>query len=529
MNAPHAIRRGALALAMAGLFAWSLGGPVDPAAACGGHKTPKCAAPDLKITKTGPVSIRFGETATYRIVVTNVGKVGVARPAIHVTDPAVTSDELVFASVVVGDTDTMLEPNEVWEYRLPGPNKPPVTITPTVCDPVSNTARVAGVKYEKYLDNNVSTATTGVICVPDLAITKVSDKATYSPGQSITYTITVTNAGPIAVPFAAIVVTDPTLPGLMLIGEPPVSLAPGARLTYSATRAVTTADCGTVSNTARVTMAPPVIEARSALHPEENLANNAADATVTVVCTPGIAIVKTADASLYQPGQTITYTVVVRNTGQTAIPFGQISVTDTALPNLTLVGAAPSSLAPGATLTYTGTRVAGVADCGTLGNTAKVTVSSPAPLNASAAVTVTVGGGACLPPDLNASLQITKSGPTAARARTTFVHSMRVTNTGFVTAKNVVVGDPVPQGLVVVTRPDGAKLVKGVVRWELGDLRPGENRVVSVALKTTFRGIATRCNVATADADNASPVTSRLCTRFAAVAGVGFTPPRVTG
>ena len=38
--------------------------------------------------------------------------------------------------------------------------------------------------------------------------------------------------------------------------------------------------------------------------------------------------------------------------------------------------------------------------------------------------------------------------------------------------------------------------------------------LLRVSLKTTFRVAARRCNVATADADNAAPVTSRLCTKL---------------
>jgi uncharacterized repeat protein (TIGR01451 family) len=505
------------------------GNPCADTAAGGGHHVTTCTPPDIKIVKTGPLSVRFGETATYLVVVKNVGTSPVPSGAIHVTDPAATTAELVFARVVTGDSDTLLEPGDVWEYVIPGPDKRPMTLRPTTCDPLVNTARVAPLKHEKYLNNNVSTATTKVICVPDLGIAKAADKSTYTPGEKIVYTVTVTNVGPLAVPFLAIAVSDPTLAGLTLVGAAPGMLGPGQTLTYTATRVATLADCGTISNTASVALtefarhAPPVVLR------EENLTNNSAEATVAVVCTPGLGITKSADAQSYEPGQTITYTVVVRNSGESAIPFDQIKVSDPAVPSLMLVGVAPATLAPGATLTFAGTRVTSAADCGPVGNTATVTVAGQPSLTKSAAVTVTVAGVGCRPPELNTTLQIKKSGPTSARARSQVRHTMTVVNTGFVTAKNVVVTDPVPSGMSVVTRPVGASFVDGSLRWELGDLGPGERRVVSVVLRTTFRGTGTRCNVAEASAGNAPAVTSRLCTRFAAVAGVTFTPPRVTG
>lgn len=536
------VRRGASALAVAcvalsafgGATAVASGGDCDNSSFRGRHHVSKCDPPDLKIIKTGPVSIRFGETATFTVAVKNVGKVAVQRSAIHVTDPTVTSAELAFARIAIGDADTSLEPGEVWEYVLPGPDRRPVTMTPATCDPLVNTARVAPLSLEKYRDNNQSTATTKVICVPDLGISKTSDKGSYAPGESITYTVTVTNVGPIAVPFSSIAVSDVTLPGLTLVGAPPTTLEPGKTLSYTAVRVATAADCGTISNTA--TVAVIADDARHGTPPtpprppgEENLANNTAEATVAVVCTSSIAISKSASAQTVEPGQAITYTVTVRNTGQAGIPSSQIKVTDPAVPNLSLVGTAPATLAPGATLTYTGSRSTSAADCGPLGNTATVTVSGPPPLTQSAAVTVVVAGSACVPPALDTTLQIKKTGPTSARARSRFTHTLRVTNTGFVTATNVVVTDPVPAGLSVVKQPAGATFTKGTLRWELGDLGPGESRVVSVLLTTTFRGTADRCNVAQASAANASPETSRLCTRFARVAGASFVPPRVTG
>ena len=526
--------RGAMALGMLALAA-AVPSEARATGTCApdarsGHPQTACS-PDLKVEKTGPASVKLGETVTYTVVVSNVGDVRVSRRVVRVTDPALTDDALDFHAVMSGDDDAWLEPGEAWEYRLAGDR--PITATPDSCDIVTNKAYVAPLRHETKLRNNRSKVVTKVICVRDLAIAKVSDKATYAPGETITYTITVTNSGQLPIPFGAIVVSDPSLPSLTLVGEPPAVLMPGGTLEYGGSRTATTQDCGTIANTATVGLIHSVVKTHPTDPGEETSVNNTASATVSVVCTPGIAITKSADRQSYEPGQAIKYTVVVTNTGQTTIPFDQIQVNDLAA-ILTILGAAPVSVAPGDTVTYTGTRATFASDCGPVVNTARVTivpdpaqVIQPSPLTASASVTVQVAGAACQVtvtglPSVVSILSITKSGPVIGRARKAFVHTIRVTNTGPVTATGVVVEDPVPSGLAVVRTPVGATFVHGTVRWELGNLTPGATRTLRVSLKTTFRVTARRCNVATADADNAAPVTSRLCTKFLAVAGQQF-------
>ena len=517
-------------MTIAFIYAWGAAGVLATHGGCvptdrsGGHHNAKCA-PDLAITKTGPRTVAFGETATYHVVVANVGTRRVHGNKIHVTDPVITSQDLVFGSVVDGDNDPWLDPGEAWEYVAPGDVA--LTLTPETCGPIENTAYVAKVKRERSVWNNRSSVKTRVLCAPDLAIAKVAEPSTAKPGDTVTYTVTVTNAGPLPIPFARIAVSDPSLPTLALQGAAPEYLAPGATLTYRGTRVVTTADCGVVTNTATVALVPLEPQPRHWLPGESDLENNTAGASVTVICTPGIGITKQAAAQTYAPGDAIVYTVVVTNTGQTPIPFAEITVTDPSVPGLALVGAAPQSLAPGQALTYRGTRVTSVADCGPVANTATVTVT-PQPrafapvLTASASVTVAVSGEACRPPAVDAVLSIKKSGPLTIRARKAFTHTIRVANTGPVTAELVVVTDPIPSGMAVLGRPEGATIVKGVVRWELGSLAPGEARTVHVHVRSTFSTAGRRCNIASADAANAAPVSSRLCTRFLQVAGQQF-------
>ena len=491
-------------------------------------KTSVVCIPDIAIHKSGPQSVNFGDTIPYTVNVTSVGDpLPVARADIHVTDPAVAGTaELEFFAEVSGNADTLLETGEVWQYRLAGAVEP--TLRADRCAPIDNTAIVAHVA-DGNPANDQSRVTTNVICTLNVGITKTSDKATYAAGETITYTVTVTNTGQAAVPFSAIQVADPSLPGLTLVGQAPAELAPNATLTYTGTRATSIADCGVVPNTATVALN---LEA-----PETTLDDNTVSHNVTVMCTLNLAIAKSADKASYLPGEVITYTVTVHNTGQLPVPFAQIAVSDPTLPNLALIGAAPTTLAVGASVSYTGTRQATAADCGNVVN--KATVSLVGTVQAEsvttdndASVTVRVAGGACTPVvitgDQATTLTMTKAGPKSSQVRTAVRYTLRITNTGASVARNVIVRDPVPSGMTVAKLPVNATLAKRQVRWSLGDLQPGQSATVSVLLRAERNVTRRICNTGFASATNASEVRSRACTRFAKIAGV-VRLPRVTG
>lgn len=123
-----------------------------------------------------------------------------------------------------------------------------------------------------------------------------------------------------------------------------------------------------------------------------------------------LAITKTADRATAAPGDTITYTLIVENVGQTNVDRFRVEVSDPALPNLVRV-TGPRVLEPGDRLRYEGSRVVGPENCGVLPNTATVALSPPKvdrpeelpltdtnPADNTSTATVTVQGEACVPP-----------------------------------------------------------------------------------------------------------------------------------
>jgi uncharacterized repeat protein (TIGR01451 family) len=158
------------------------------------------------------------------------------------------------------------------------------------------------------------------ILVPQIDITKTADAASASAGDTIGFTIGVTNPGDGAA--TTVQVTDdlPSNPGLDWSIDPAVTgcsitgalldeqlvcnfgtLNAGASTTPVHVTSDTTADtCGIVNNTAAVTTA--------------NDGTDQASASVEVLC-PDVAVTKTATPELVTGGSTATFTILVSNLG----------------------------------------------------------------------------------------------------------------------------------------------------------------------------------------------------------------------
>jgi len=98
-----------------------------------------------------------------------------------------------------------------------------------------------------------------------------------------------------------------------------------------------------------------------------------------------------------------------------------------------------------------------------------------------------------------AALAIEKSGPETAVLGSDVTYNIIVKNTGTAIAHNVVLTDPVPEGLT--GQP---------VTLNLGDIGPGQSKPATVTFKANQRGKF--CNVATATSSNAGKVSDDACT-----------------
>ena len=212
-----------------------------------------------------------------------------------------------------------------------------VTFTVTATAPASgsfvNTANVtapAGVT-DPNLANNTSTVTTGVGTVPttaDLAVIK-SGPASVAPNGAMTYTILVTNGGPGAANGATVTDTVPLSGVTWTCGNATAGAVCGAAngsgninttiTTFPAGASVTFTVTGTAP--ASGTLTNTVTVATPAGVTDPNAGNNSSTVTTTVTATPTTAdlyAVKTGPSTV-GPNASITYMVVVGNSGPSAV------------------------------------------------------------------------------------------------------------------------------------------------------------------------------------------------------------------
>jgi uncharacterized repeat protein (TIGR01451 family) len=192
--------------------------------------------------------------------------------------------------------------------------------TATITAPIGNPDPVPG--------NNSATDTDAGPSA-DLAVTKTDGVTVYTPGTTLTYTIRVVNNGPQTVIGANFADNRPSQISLWTWTCVPdfsstctagpvapvnftdtINLAAGQGVTYTVTAVVGGAATGNLVNTASVT-APGAI-------PDPVPGNNTATDTDA---TPNadLSVTKSDGVSIYPPGGTVTYNIVVTNNGPTDV------------------------------------------------------------------------------------------------------------------------------------------------------------------------------------------------------------------
>ncbi|NEO86019.1 MAG: DUF11 domain-containing protein [Spirulina sp. SIO3F2] len=317
------------------------------------------------------------------------------------------------------------------------------------------------------------------IAEADLQITKTVDNSTISVGQQLTYTITVTNAGPSSVTGAEIADTIPSeLTSVTwtcaaetgsACGDASGSgnsinttgdLANGTTLVYTVTGTVSSVGTGTIQNSASVTRPNDVTD--------PDLANNTASVPTTITEGADLEIVKTVSGTDNGSGYDITYTLVVTNNGTGDVTNATVTDTlDSQLTGLTVSCAStPASncvsqsidgsnnlsatvtLANGESATYTIVGQAADTVTGTLTNTAQVAtpsgVTDPDTTNNESSASISL--------PLEADLSLTKDVTASVGATdTTLTYTITVTNNGPGDVTGATVTDTIPGDVTGVT------------------------------------------------------------------------------
>ncbi len=280
--------------------------------------------PEIKLDKTGPSVSRVGEQVTYTFTVTNTGNTALTN--ITITDE--TLSEYVDGGVTIDVPGTL----------QPGETSDPITYDFTIPedfegDEFVNVAEVIGTSINPNTGAEEGTVTDEddhTIVLIDWEVTKTADKEVVIPGETVTYTITVTNTGGAAL--TNLEVSDPAI-NWPESGEPEVIdvLLPGESESFVVEYVIPVDYEGdTFTNVALVCL------------PLEGQDDECREPEVTIdVVRPSIAVVKTANTETANEGDTVTYTFVVTNTSE--ITISEIEVIDNVLGDLGTI----DSLEPG--------------------------------------------------------------------------------------------------------------------------------------------------------------------------------------
>ncbi|MFA6941890.1 MAG: LPXTG cell wall anchor domain-containing protein, partial [Clostridiaceae bacterium] len=289
--------------------------------------------------------------------------------------------------------------------------------------PINNTAAAVGYYGEQEVSGTAA-AVLNIIPIPasSLKITKSVNRTEAYPGQKVTYTMVVTNTGNVAL--TDVLVSDPMLTGFDgTIGN--LAVNESKTLTADYTIPTSAAIGSPLNNTATVT----------GYYGEQEVSGTAAAVlTIVPVPAPSINITKTVNSTKAYPGQKVTYTMVVKNTGNVAL-------TDVLVTDLMLTGfdGTIGNLAvnESKTLTADYTIPASTAIGSPLNNTATVTGNygdNPVSDNSSASLNITEVPAPGLSIAKTANVLSAKIGDTIK-------YTITVTNTGNMDLQNVSVSD----------------------------------------------------------------------------------------
>ena len=463
---------------------------------------------DLSLSKTGPSTIKAGESLTYEITVTNHGPNTAENVTVtdtlpsNVTFLASQSDQScnLSGAVVVCTLGTMTKNAQKT-----------VNITVKVASDtlagttLENHARVGSDAQEDNPGDEEDTLTTTVQTEADISLAK-SAPATANAGQNITYRLTVTNTGPSLA--SGVVLTDDLPAGVAFVS---VTSTHGNCAydggTHRLTCSVGTLDANVSAQVNLNVTISETLAANTTLVNWAGATSNVTDPTTPNLVSASTRVETSSDLVLTKgdtpdpvnAGDLLTYTLSVLNNGPSQAT--NIRLTDPLPQEVTYVSVnadkgtctynegthqitcSLAALASGARMQVTlVVRTLSTMDGGQLINTASVTSDTPDPTTPNSTSETTQV-------NTQADLALTKSAsPNPVDAGEWLAYTLVVTNQGPSRAKNVVLTDPLPANTSFSSVwPDSptCTYAGGTVTCNLGNMDRGSSRTVTIMVRVS--------------------------------------------
>ncbi|WP_205501584.1 T9SS type A sorting domain-containing protein [Rufibacter psychrotolerans] len=346
-----------------------------------------------------------------------------------------------------------------------------------------------------YTGSSTQTSLFTYDCSADVAVTNTAASAPYTIGKPFTYTVTVTNNGPIAA--SNIRVTDLLDPAKLQF----ISSSDAANYVPS-TGVWTVGSLLTgASKILTITASPKVLgdifttATQTHTEPDKVEANNSATALINVQAAADIEVKNVSDKTTYNNGDLVTYTVTAKNLGPN--PATGVVVTDKLPTGLTLAGTAPAgydvatgnwtvgSLAVNETKTLTlvarTSALGAITTTATLGSRSGFQVDEVSSNN-TASTTITVAPSA----DVAVTSTVSSANPGQNEE---VMFTIKAANNGPNNATNVSVANQLPAGMVVTsTSASLGSFNASTGVWSVGTIASGGSQTLTVYAKAAATG-----------------------------------------
>ena len=301
-------------------------------------------APSYDVAKTvDKTTANPGDTINYTITVKNTGNINLTNVKVNDQLPAYYSSAKETVTSKNGSTGSIVKGGSITFKQLDVGETATIKISYTIknkdqleCGTTTIINKVTSStdqdNTEDNNDNNQTTTTVNRECQPSYDVIKTVDKTTANPGDTIKYTITAKNTGnvdltnvkvtdklPAVYKKASEKVTAPSAitgsivkNGEVTIAKLPVGKSATIDITY-VIKDAKNLPCGT---TTIKNHAEGVTDQDNT---EDRTDNNDTTTTVDQICTTSFDLVKTVDKTTAKPGDTLTYTLTFKNTGEKAL------------------------------------------------------------------------------------------------------------------------------------------------------------------------------------------------------------------
>ncbi|WP_390581347.1 hypothetical protein [Paenibacillus illinoisensis] len=476
--------------------------------------------PQISLVKTAnTVNATVGDTVVYTVTVSNTGNL---QANVTVTDTIPAATSFVANSVVVsGVPQPGATPGAGIPVGIVAAGATAVVTFAVVVDTLPSPQQLSNFATSSFTftppDGRTLTGTatsntlTFPVSSPNVAVVKSTPSTAAAVGDTVTYSVQVTNSG--IAPVNNIQFSDPIPAGASFVtgsvtvnGVPQPTANPAGGISLGTLAPGASA---TVTFTFRVDSIPPSgqLSNRSTVSFTSGAFSSTtfSNTVVTPVFQPILSATKAASTLNATVGDTVSYTITVSNTGN----YGaQINLTDNIpagtilVPNSVIVNGQPLPAANPATGISAGTVAAGATTTITF-SVVIDTLPSPQQLvnQASVALSFTLPDGRTITGSvLSNVLTITVSAPDVDVVKSTtstsvsvgdiVTYSVAVTNNGIATVNNVVFTDALPASTVLA--PTGV-FVDGVLRpganpstgITIGSIAPGATVTVVFSVRVT--------------------------------------------